>query len=66
MCAARNFALTRSLRGARTNCTSPKSEDLLAVQFYGRLNETLKRRVSFNGEFAERQTLHIIVCALAH
>ena len=33
MCAARNFALMRSLRSSRTNCTAPKSEDLLAVQF---------------------------------
>ena len=31
MCAARNFALTRSLRSSRTNYTAPKSEDLLAV-----------------------------------
>ena len=31
-----------------------------------RLNETLKQSVSFNDEFAERQTSHIIVCVLAH
>ena len=31
-----------------------------------RLNETLKWRVSFNGEFAETQTSRIIMCAFAH
>ena len=30
--------------------------------FRERLNETLKWRVSFNGEFAERQTSHINMC----
>ena len=33
MCAAQNFALMRSLRGSRTNCTFPKSEDLLMCNF---------------------------------